>query len=369
MKILMLGFAKIKYMPYMKFYFENIDILSNDLHLLYWNRDLKVEDTSFLAGVKLHEFCCAQEDDVSKTSKVSSFLKYRRYVKSILNVEKFDLIIVLHSLPGVLICDQLQKMYKNKYIFDYRDSTYEKFKVYKTVIGKLVKGSRATFVSSDAFRKYLPINEKNKIFTSHNILVDSLTHRDEKEKHGVLAKKIRIAFWGFIRHESINCEMIRKIAKDDRFELHYYGREQQVAINLKRFAKEIDASNVYFHGEYKPEERYEFVRNTDIIHNVYMDENMMLAMGNKYYDATIFYIPLMSMKGSFMAVKAKEARIGFEVNPYEDDFLDKLFEVYGSLDRNEFKKNCDKELQRVLVEYKLGSDLIKRLTDFKRKEE
>ena len=46
---------------------------------------------------------------------------------------------------------------------------------------------------------------------------------------------------------------------------------------------------MFFHGDYKPEDRYTFVRNTDLIHNIYKDGNMMLAMGNKYYDGLIFY--------------------------------------------------------------------------------
>ena len=65
---------------------------------------------------------------------------------------------------------------------------------------------------------------------------------------------------------------------------------------------------MFFHGEYKPEDRYTFVRSTDLIHNIYKDRNMMLAMGNKYYDGLIFYIPQLCMKGSFMGEKCAEKR-------------------------------------------------------------
>ena len=33
MKILILGFSKIKYMPYLNVYLENIDRVKNDVHL------------------------------------------------------------------------------------------------------------------------------------------------------------------------------------------------------------------------------------------------------------------------------------------------------------------------------------------------
>lgn len=359
MKILILGFSKIKYMPYMNFYLENIDPEANEIHLLYWNRDLKEEDTSSLQGVKLHEFRRAQKDDVSKLSKIGSFIGYRKYAKHLIKKEKFDFVIFLHSLPGVLLSDILVKKYPNKFIFDYRDSTYEHFKPFKNVIAKLVKASKATFVSSDAFRQFLPESEKDKIFTSHNLLTDSLSHRDEKIKHGIPSDKIRIAFWGFIRHEDVNREIIRKIAADDRFELHYYGREQQIAQNLKRYVTEINAQNVFFHGEYKPEDRYQFVRNTDLIHNIYKDNNMMLAMGNKFYDGLIFYLPQLCLKGSFMGGKCTKAGIGLECDPFCENFTEKIFDYYKDLNQNVFIECCNDILIGVMKEYDEGKQFIR----------
>ena len=363
MKILIMGFTKIKYMPYMNFYFDNIDKAEHEVHILYWNRDLQSEDLIKYQGCTFHEFKCYQEDDVSKFSKVTSFTKYRKFAKGVLINGNFDFIFVLHSLTGVLVADVLKKHYRNKYIFDYRDSTYERFSLFKSIVANITRNACATFVSSDSFRRFLPEDCNDRIYTSHNLLLDSLEHRDEQIKYGIPSDKIRIAFWGFIRDEEINKEIIRKVAADKRFELHYYGREQQVALNLKNFAKNLQAYNVCFHGEYTPEQRYEFVRQTDIIHNIFNNDNMMIAMGNKYYDAAIFYIPLISMKRSFMAESAQKAAIGFDVDPYDDNFLDKLFEEYTNLDRGKFHINCDKELERVLLEYNFGSALIKKLTD------
>lgn len=358
MKILIMGFTKIKYMPYMNFYFDNIDKVENEVHILYWNRDLQSEDLSKYQGCTFHEFKCYQEDDVSKLSKITSFAKYRKFAKGVLVNGKFDFIFVLHSLTGVLIADVLKKHYRGKYIFDYRDSTYEGFAPFKKIVASITRNARATFVSSDAFRRFLPEDCKDKIYTSHNLLLDSLEYRDEKKLYGIPSDKIRISFWGFIRHEEINKEIIRKIAADSRFELHYYGREQQVAMNLKEYVEEIGAENIFFHGEYKPEDRYEFVRNTDIIHNVYKDGNTMLAMGNKYYDAVIFYLPMMCIRGSYMAEIADKAGIGFTVDPYEDDYSDKLYDMYGCVDKEKFYQRCDIELQRVLKEYQAGKDVI-----------
>ena len=358
MKILLLGFSKIKFMPYANFYLSCIDKEKNDVHLLYWNRDTKKENISDYPSITLHEFKRYQEDNVPYYAKIKSFLKYRKFAKKILKENGFDFIIVLHTMPGVLLFPQLVKKYKNRFIFDYRDSTFEYKPWFKKITGRLITASKYTFTSSNGFRIYFPESEKNKTYTSHNISKDSLSHRNyEKIKHD----KVRIAFWGLMRDEVINRKLIERIADDKRFELHYYGREQQVALNLKKHAKNLSADNVFFHGEYVPAERYEFVRSTDIIHNIFNSRNMMLAMGNKYYDGAIFYIPQLCMNNSFMGKTATNAKIGFECDPNDEDFTQKVFDYFTQIDKAEFVFNCDKELGRVENEYLNGENILKHL--------
>ncbi|MGJ7920805.1 hypothetical protein [Neobacillus sp. LXY-4] len=358
MKILVMGFTKIKYMPYMNFYIENIDCEENEVHLIYWNRDCKNESKPS-GKIIYHELSLYQEDDVKKYKKILNFYRYRHFVLNVLKEERFDLVIVLHSIPGVLICDYLTRAYKGKYILDYRDYTYEFVTLYKRIINKLVNNSHSTFVSSNAFREILPISDK--IFTSHNLLVDSLNHRNA---FAVRDLPIRISFWGFIRHEEINREIIKKLANDRRFELHFYGREQTVAINLKNYAGEIEAKNVFFHGEYKPNDRYEFAKSTSIIHNLYDNEvkQMAVAMANKYYDGIIFRIPQVCNLGSYMGEEVTRAGVGLACDPYSDRFADKIFEYYTNLDSVKFTKNCDMELNRVMDEYNAGITVIKKAT-------
>lgn len=360
MKILILGFTKVKYMPYLNLYLDNIDREKHEVHLLYWNRDLKQENLVSLENIKLHEFLFYQEDDVSKHLKIKAFFKYRQYALKILKNQKFDFIIILHSLPGVLIFDKLEK-FKGNYILDYRDSTYEKFEFFKKIIGRIVKNSYVTFVSSDGFRNFLPKDCQYKIFISHNLLIDSLNHREDKDKYGLKSNKIRIAFWGFIRHEALNIQIIDNISKDRRFELHYYGREQKTAWNLKRYVKQNNIKNVFFHGEYQPEERYAFIQQTDMIHNIYHDDNMMVAVGNKYYDGIVFRIPQLCMTNSFMGKKVRENGLGLEVNPYDNNFIENIFTYYKNLEMDVFKKHCNNSLEVILKEIQEITFLIKNI--------
>lgn len=359
MKILIIGFAKIKYMPYLNLYLDNIDTSKNDVHILYWNRDLQQEDVSHIKNVTLHEFKCYQEDDASRIGKIGSFLKFRKFAKDLIKKEKFDFLIVLTSVLAVLLSDILSGKYKNRYFFDYRDVTYERLGFYKRLVQRIEANSRLTFVSSDAFRKFFHPEHQKKIQTTYNFLTDSLNHRNDKALFGTKSEKIRIAFWGLIRHEEINKKLIKRLGNDVRFELHYYGRETETSRNLKKYAEANSIKNVYFYGEYKPEDRYEFVKNTDIIHNIYDDSNMMYATSNKYCDGAIFRIPQICTKGSYMGEKVEEHGVGCAVNMDSATLADDIYTYYNSIEKNKFKADCEKLENIIIEDYENTVKLIK----------
>jgi len=362
MKILVLGFAKLKYMPYANFYLENIDRLTNEVHLLYWNRDLQEEDMTAFQGITQHEFLYFQEDETAKHSKLKSFMAFRRFAKKILAEQQFDYIVVLTSIPAILLSDVLMTQYKNRFILDYRDSTYEGFWPFKYILGKVAKASRATFISSDAFRRFFPEREQSRIYTTHNLLTDSLNHRDIKRDKALDTGKLRIVQWGLLRYEEINKALIDRVGNDSRFELHYYGREQQTAWNIKEYVRLKQIENVFFHGEYKPEERYDFACQTDILHNIYVGtRNEMMLISNKYYDGMIFRTPQLCIKGSYMAEQVEKNGIGLACDPRDADFVDRVLQYYHTLDHKEFAQNCDRTLDHILEEYYRGQEIIRSL--------
>lgn len=357
MKILIIGPGKMKYMPYIHFYLDNIVWQSNEIHVVYWNRDERDEDLLKFEGLHLHEFRKFMVNDAPLNTKLRHFYSFRKYCIKILKQFGFDFIIVLHSIPAVVLYDWLTKHFKGRYIFDYRDSTYEpRVAFFKKMVGDIIRNSKVSFTSSDGFREYFPTDCNKKVITTHNLLEESLCHRDYEKTP---SKRIRIAFWGFIRHVEINKYLQDRIGNDPRFELHYYGREQIDALKLKEYAVQNGYSNVYFHGEYKPADRYSFVENTDIIHNIYLDTNMLRAMGNKYYDGIIFRIPQVCFPGSQMSKMCNNAHVGISLDPRAEDFCDKLFDYYSSINRDLFNNACDKELTRILDEYNHGVNIIK----------
>lgn len=355
MKILLIGFANLRYMPYLRFYLEQIDRSRHEVHVLYWNRDCAPEVHE--RDVIYHEFAYSMHDDIAKVKKLYAFGKFKRFSMELLRKNRFDFLIVMHSIPAFLLGNYICDEYRKRFIFDYRDYTYEFIPFFKRAIHRMVYASKATFVSSDAFRSALPAVEH--IYTSHNILMDSLHHRAGHE--GYPHTPIRISFWGYIRHPCTNEQIILRLADDPRFELHYYGREQEIALQLKAFVSERNIRNVFFHGAYQPEDRYAFSRETDLIHNIYGNKespSQKNAVTNKYYDGLVFCIPQLCMKGSYMGDIAQRGGVGHICDPWSPDFADDIYDYYMSINRTQLRKCCDQALESVLNQYNAGREVV-----------
>lgn len=358
MKILIIGFAKIKYMPYLNLYLDNIDAVKNDIHVMYWNRDSST-DKPLPADVTPHVFSEGLADEIPKAGKVKAFLSFAREAKKLIKREKFDFIIVLTSSPAVLLSSVLTVEYKNRYIYDYRDYTFEKFGVYRKIVARLVENSAMTVYSSEKHLQFLP--ESEKLHIAHNFVSASLNHRDAglKEKPKT-DEPVRFSYWGIIRNEELNKRVIDKLANDKRFEITFYGRKQQTALNLEKYCSENGIKNVRFTGEYQEEDRYSFAAQTDLLYNLYdVSGTEGMAMGNKFYDGIIFRIPQICTFGSFMGEKAQAMQVGKALNPDSPDFADEIYEYYRTLDEQQFKENCDKALQKIVEDNEKTAALLK----------
>lgn len=359
MKVLILGFTKIMYMPYLHFYLDEIDTHIHEVHLAYWARDQK-NDSPLPENVIGHCYSSPMEDAIPLRKKLPKIFGYGQFAKKTIRKVNPDFIIVLHSTTAFTVKNLLVKKYHKKYFFDYRDLTYEnQFGFYGKAIREITEHSSATFTSSDGFRNVLP--QISTIYTSHNIIPNaeevhsSFSAKEKREVH-----PIRVAFWGLLRHREINEQIIQKLCGDQRFEVHYYGRAQGKMLELMEESAQ-QYSNFRFHGEYQPADRLEFANDTDIILNLYDKRGTMLyAMGNKYYDGVVFNIPQLCTEGTYMGNRCNAAQVGFACDPYLQDFAEAVYHYYSSLDYDEFKKACDAELDEIMKQVNLDKSIIRR---------
>lgn len=360
MKILIIGFAKIKYMPYLNLYLDNIDANKNDVHILYWQRDNSA-DTPLPENLKQHIFKREMSDEIPKYKKLGFFAQFAKIAKKLIRKEKFDFIIVLTSIPAVLLSDVLLSKYKSRYIYDYRDYTSEKNAIYKKIVGKLVENSKITVYSSEKHLEFLP--ESEKLHIAHNFVKSSLEQKIEKKaEFKDKNEPIRISYWGIVRNEEFNRSVIKKLADDKRFEVVFHGRKQQTAVNLEKYCKDNNITNVKFAGEYREEERYDFAETTDIIYNLYsVSGTEGMAMGNKFYDGIIFKIPQICTEGSFMGEKAEEYGVGKALDPNSETFADDIYAYFINLKYNVFYENCDKVCEQIKRDNEKTAKIIKNL--------
>ena len=148
---------------------------------------------------------------------------------------------------------------------------------------------------------------------------------------------------------------------DVRFELHYYGTKFAIVERLEAYARECGAKNVFFHGTYVSTDRYGFAAQTHLLHNLYENDTVQCAMGNKYYDGLMFYLPQICARGSFMGEAAEKAGVGLLCDVTDEGFADTLYTYYKALDFDTFRACCDKELDRILLEQENTLSLIRAL--------
>ena len=339
MRVLIVGFTKIKYMPYLNIYLENILNLPIFITLLYWDRDKK-EDIKLDSKIKLVSFKLCQNDEIPKLFKLKNFVKFKKFATQYILENNYDKVIVLSTIPCVLLKNVLKKKYRNNYIFDYRDYTFEKSKIYTKWVNEVVDNSYRTFISSKGFMKFLKPNKK--ILPIHNINID-----EKKIIPKNSDEKIRIGYWGLIRHYDANIRLINFFGNDTRFEINYYGRKEKTAFELEKYCIDNKITNVRFLDEYEPDQRYIFFSNTDYIHNYYENDLQTTpTMGNKFYDGIGAKIPQICNYGSYMGNEIEKYGLGLTFPHIK--FKDLILNF--RIEHSDFEKNCQTYIKSVLDE-------------------
>ncbi len=353
MKILLLGFVRIAHMPYMHDYSSMLKH-DHELHLVSWNRNGKVDIPPPDGVAKSFIFRELIEDENPLYSKLPHIYRYRRFVIELTKRERYDKIVVLHSTPGIAIFNFLQKHYKGNYLLDYRDVSHENHVFYRELIRKLSLGAGIVVASSSDFFKYL--DNPNKVLLKHNLLLETSKTIPRRCENPILVR-----YWGMIRHEQANIALIDELGGDKRFELHYNGREERVAENLKVHVSKKRYGNVFFHGAYQPAERLEFAANTNIIHNIYKNDFITKgAMGNKYYDGIQFHIPQMCTAESIMGNKTVSKGLGIAIDYTKSGFKEQIANYMANINYAGFDISCKKELEYIQSDNAIANKAIAR---------
>lgn len=328
-----IGFANLDIMPYLRKYTDVLDENNINYDIVYWNRDGILEKKDFNGNAICYSYEMKTHQPFYK--KIGGFVRYTNFIRKTIKKRKYDKLILLTSQTAVPISDILLcKKYSGKYVYDYRDITKEKNKLYKRLVQKLICNSYFTGISSFGFKRV--IGESDKFVKSHNCRkLAVLGSKSSKEE------PINISFWGLVRSVSSNKRICDIFGNDSRFSLYYHGNGFYKEI--QEYCKEKNYNNIHFSGRYSPDDVQKFADNANIIHSIYDNGTVMRnAMPNKVYDAVRYAKPIMVAKNSYMAEFLDNYSFKFDFD-IENTTSDDVYEWYNQLDC----KTCSKEYMKL----------------------
>lgn len=319
MKIALILSSNLIWAPY---YYKYEDFLVKNncqFDLLIWNREGKEE----LSKGNMIEFNCPDKTNDGNWKKIFSFFKFAKFLKRKLKEKKYDKIVFLgtYAFIPASISLFLKRKYKNKYWIDIRDLTYESNKLFYMFENKAINNAKNVTISSKGFEKYLPKYNYNYI---HNI--DSNINEISTLYKKTDSEKIRISYIGNIGFLNEVIKFLNVFKNNDDYILQFFGNGSE---KVEQYCKENNIYNVSFKGKFKKEETIDFYNSTDIVYNLYgnNNKNVRSALSNKFYYALKFNLPILVSPNTYMEEISKECKIGvaFEENHQFPSYLKKWY--------------------------------------------
>lgn len=328
----------LKYAPYVKKYTTLLDKARLKYKILYWSREGESTEEP-----NHRQFIYQSKRSANLFSKINGFYKYKLWLKRELKDNKYDKLIILSTLSGMIIYKTLLNEYKDKYIYDIRDYSYENISIFRKMEAKLVENSFFTGISSRGFKAFLP--ESNKYEIVHNYNEDyNVVNNFHKKK-----SPLNLVWLGSVRYFEHQKKIINHLGNDLRFQLHYHGSGPELE-KFKRYVEKKSITNVCFTGEYNNEDKQKLLTKADILNNSYHLKKEMetkYAISNKFYDGIFHKIPQLVEVDTYKSRLVKKYNIGFSLDINKNTYATDLFNSYNSI--NEMKFNdATKELAKMI---------------------
>ena len=335
-KLALIGLHNLHLMQFLYKYTDVLDAQGISYDVLYWDRDM--DDTIKVKPFKGRKIAYRYKmsNYQPKYKKIGRFLGCIAYMTKIIRENKYDHIILLTTQTALPLYVLSRTVRKAKYIYDYRDLTFEKIGLCKAYIQKMISQSYFTAISSLGFKE--AIANSPKLLLSHNV---SQLKYEPIEK--TPSDDLRLVFWGMIRQLEWNKKICDAFGNVPGIKLTYHGEGDYKELNT--YCQEKAYKNIQFTGRYTTDQIPMFVQNTDILLNLYEnDGKQKLATTVKLYDGIRYGLPMLITRDSHMAelMKDNPAVFAMDVNAFD---LKSLKEWYQGLDGNTYY--YQKELQRI----------------------
>lgn len=351
MKVCIIGNTEKIYLPYMDKYTSFFDRNNVEYDIVCWQRE---EDNP---PEKENEFYYHEKPKEGSFHMLRSYLRYKKFVVDILKKNKYDKIVVLTTLPAVMLEKHLIKNYDNKYIFDYRNYSFEGFGLFRNKINRIIRHSNMTAVSSMGFLDFL--DESDKIVLNHNN-----SHISDKQEAQDLKSKqvINIGFVGGIKNFDENAVLMQKLKNTFRYQLWYIGRPKKNC-DLQGYAIENEITNTSFIGKFDNSQRLELYDKIDLVNGIYGDNSLKAttSVPARLYEGALLAKPIIASKRTYLGEIVDKYRLGLVFDVENEDALTLINNYVDAFNPEEFDQNCKVFLQEVDEEEAV---LLNRLNEF-----
>jgi len=336
--------------PYLGKYIEACKAKSIEFDVLHWDRIGANQE--FPANYYGYD----EKSSLSapKWEKLFAFLRFGRFLRRKIRQEKYDKLIVLTTLPAVLCYGLLMGKYRGKYIFDFRDLSFEKNKLFLRCVQKICDKAFFTCVSSPGF---LEVLGQRSFVSVHNFRYEDLKRK--KDTAEAVAGKIHLVHVGIGRGDENNRRIADAFGNDPRFHVTIVGRGNDTPTFVE-YAKKY--ANVTVGGTYDNAEKEKYIKEaTMLLYYSPCTFNGARLLANRHYDGIIYKKPLLGNIDTYGGRRLMERGLGISLRLEDADAADRVYDYISQLDMQAYNEMAEKELAVVLEEDK---QYLQKIVDF-----
>lgn len=341
MKLGLIVPSNIWFAPFVNIYVKLLQKSSIEYDVISWNRDGSESNKDF----QFEKTCNSQ----GMLSKMLGYQQYASFVKKITRKNRYDKLIVFCPQIAIFISRFLEKHYKGKYIFDYRDLSIEQKWFFRRPFLRVLRNSYANVISSPGFKRCLP--EGFEYLLSHNFDIDSVRKSLKKNEINITPTNvINVLTIGGIRDFSSNIEVVKALANKEGIKIQFVGKGTAAKM-IEEFATENNIRNIEFEGYYPKEKEAGYIREASFL-NIFYPRKLShdTALSNRFYNALIHRRPMIVTSNTAQGDYVEQYKLGLSL--VNCDNLDvKMRSYLDTLNMEDFAKQCDGLLKSFLKDY------------------
>ena len=323
--------------PYLSIYTRLFDELGVEYDTISWNREGRKE-----TGLQFQY----RERSRNQIAVLWAYMRYAKYLKKMIKGNGYDKLVVFTPQVGIFLSSFLERHFKGRYIFDYRDLSLEQNPIFKRPFSRVLANSYANIISSPGFKQYLPIGFD--YIVSHNFNVEIVKNALIEEAKPYEGGEISVLTIGALRTD-MNIEVMDALGNLPGYYLAFVGKGIS-ADYLENYSKSKGYDNVSFSGYYKKEDEPEIIKRHTFINIVYpLIPSHISALSNRFYNSLIYKRPMIVSRTTTQGNYALQYGVGLVVDNC-DNLKEQIEEYRKMFDFEKYSNHCNQLLNVFLNE-------------------